>query len=57
MRSAQRLYESSGFYEIEPYRFNPVVGAKYLELDLRDSAGASAPSRVSSKGIELTAVR
>ncbi len=41
MGSAQRLYESLGFYEIDPYRFNPVSGALYLELDLRPSRGAS----------------
>jgi len=34
MTSAQRLYASQGFREIEPYRFNPVPGTVFMELDL-----------------------
>jgi len=34
MAEAQRLYESLGFREIEPYYANPIVGARYLELTL-----------------------
>jgi putative acetyltransferase len=34
MAEAQRLYESLGFREIEPYYSNPIPGARYLELEL-----------------------
>jgi GNAT superfamily N-acetyltransferase len=50
MKTAIRLYESLGFEEIEPYRFNPDPTAKYMELSLSYSAnnamhtdGDSAP--------------
>ena len=35
MTSARRLYQSLGFREIQPYRFNPVEGTSFLEMDLR----------------------
>ena len=34
MDRAQRLYERLGFREIEPYRFNPVEGARFMGLEL-----------------------
>jgi len=34
MKSAIQLYKSVGFKEIKPYIFNPIAGAKYMELDL-----------------------
>ena len=35
MAKAHQLYRSNGFYEILPYRFNPLVGTIYMEKDLR----------------------
>ena len=34
MSSAMSLYESLGFRDIAPYRFNPIVGTRFLELTL-----------------------
>jgi len=34
MKEAIVLYRSLGFKEIEPYRCNPIEGAKFMELDL-----------------------
>jgi ribosomal protein S18 acetylase RimI-like enzyme len=39
MKTAVVLYKSMGFSEIEPYRFNPISGAVYLELNLRGGDG------------------
>ena len=35
MESANILYKSLGFRQIEPYRHNPIKGAIYMELILR----------------------
>jgi len=37
MKEAIKLYESTGFKEIEPYRYNPLDGAVYMQLELTDS--------------------
>lgn len=42
MRAARAMYERLGFRDIPPYRFNPVQGTSFLELDLR---GSKAPRR------------
>jgi ribosomal protein S18 acetylase RimI-like enzyme len=34
MLAAIKLYQSFGFREIEPYRFNPIPGAIYMEKEL-----------------------
>mgnify|MGYP001329994236 CR=1 FL=1 len=35
MKKAQKLYTSFGFYDIEPYVYNPIKGARFMELNLK----------------------
>ena len=39
MKTAITLYKSMGFGEIESYRFNPICGAVYLELEFSEGDG------------------
>ena len=39
MVSAQHLYDALGFREIHAYRFNPVAGARFMELSLDWASG------------------
>lgn len=34
MKNAQGLYTALGFYDIEPYVYNPIEGARFMELKL-----------------------
>lgn len=36
MQAAQHLYSSLGFYDIEPYVYNPIDGARFMELRIKD---------------------
>ena len=36
MKDAQSLYLSFGFYDIEPYVYNPVEGTRFMELKIND---------------------
>ncbi len=41
MTAAIPLYESLGFVEIGPYRFNPIAGTKFMEKSLSSSLRSS----------------
>jgi ribosomal protein S18 acetylase RimI-like enzyme len=38
MNAAMALYESLGFVDVAPYRFNPIAGSRFLELALSSRA-------------------
>ena len=42
MEAARRLYRELGFREIDPYRFNPIAGTAFMELDLSGEPGTAA---------------
>lgn len=46
MTEAVALYESFGFRDTEPYRHNPVPGARFLVMDLKHHAVPEAPEPV-----------
>jgi ribosomal protein S18 acetylase RimI-like enzyme len=46
MGAAQRLYESLGFVDVEPYTENPVLGTRFLGLDLRSASRLRGAKRV-----------
>lgn len=37
MKEAVKLYEKLGFQQIEPYTYNPIEGAVFMELNLEKS--------------------
>ncbi|MDN5201912.1 GNAT family N-acetyltransferase [Fulvivirgaceae bacterium BMA10] len=36
MEKALKIYTAIGFKEIKPYRYNPIVGTKFLELEIKN---------------------
>ncbi|MBN1581634.1 MAG: GNAT family N-acetyltransferase [Anaerolineae bacterium] len=45
MHRAQQLYESLGFAEIEPYRYNPIPSTRFMELNLSLTFNSSCVNR------------
>jgi len=36
MKKAQEMYMAFGFYDIEPYVYNPIEGTRFMELYLKN---------------------
>jgi putative acetyltransferase len=49
MTAATALYRSLGFHEVPPYRYNPVPGARFFELDLAPSTRRRPARRGTTK--------
>jgi predicted N-acetyltransferase YhbS len=45
MNDAQRLYHKLGFTDIEPYTYNPIPGATYMEIALEGCSGKGEMER------------
>ncbi|MEK7669805.1 MAG: GNAT family N-acetyltransferase, partial [Bacteroidota bacterium] len=39
MSHARKLYRQLGFHETKPYRYNPIEGISFMELDLKLPSG------------------
>lgn len=52
MVSAQRLYERSGFHDTAAYRYNPIEGARFMELDLGEWRGGAQADRAERQNVE-----
>ncbi len=49
MERARALYRRLGFREIPPYRFNPIPGTAFMELELRLDDAARPPAPPASR--------
>jgi GNAT superfamily N-acetyltransferase len=50
MGRAVEIYQKLGFVEIEPYRLNPIPGAKYMELDIKSWQARNGQTAHQSQG-------